>query len=171
MKEVSIFIVTSTRSPGKTRKAWYRYILVCEGASREKKVQVTSTTGHRASREKKVQVTSTTGHRLVLECVVAALKRMTRPAMITFWTDCHYFANGQRRLAVWKENGWKRPDGKEVRNLDLWQQIEELLRPHAVSFRVENMERCNDHFLDRLPLFCQWSETACGLERKWLETA
>ncbi len=125
MKEVSIFIVTSTRSPGKTRKAWYRYILVCEGASREKKVQVTSTTGHR----------------LVLECVVAALKRMTRPAMITFWTDCHYFANGQRRLAVWKENGWKRPDGKEVRNLDLWQQIEELLRPHAVSFRVENMER------------------------------
>ena len=125
MKEVSIFIVTSTRSPGKTRKAWYRYILVCEGASREKKVQVTSTTGHR----------------LVLEYVVAALKRMTRPAMITFWTDCHYFANGQRRLAVWKENGWKRPDGKEVRNLDLWQQIEELLRPHAVSFRVENMER------------------------------
>lgn len=125
MKEVSIFIVTSTRSPGKTRKAWYRYILVCEGASREKKVQVTSTTGHR----------------LVLECVVAALKRMTRPAMITFWTDCHYFANGQRRLAVWKENGWKRPDGKEVRNLDLWQQIEKLLRPHAVSFCVENMER------------------------------
>lgn len=125
MKEVSIFIVTSTRSPGKTRKAWYRYILVCEGASREKKVQVTSTTGHR----------------LVLECAVAALKRMTRPAMITFWTDCHYFANGQRRLAVWKENGWKRPDGKEVRNLDLWQQIEELLRPHAVSFRMENMER------------------------------
>lgn len=125
MKEVSIFIVTSTRSPGKTRKAWYRYTLVCEGASREKKIQVTSTTGHR----------------LVLECVVAALKRMTRPAMITFWTDCHYFANGQRRLAVWKENGWKRPDGKEVRNLDLWQQIEELLRPHAVSFRVENMER------------------------------
>lgn len=125
MKEVSIFIVTSTRSPGKTRKAWYRYILVCEGASREKKVQVTSTTGHR----------------LVLECVVAALKRMTRPAMITFWTDCYYFANGQRRLAVWKENGWKRSDGKEVRNLDLWQQIEKRLRPHAVSFRVENMER------------------------------
>ena len=72
---------------------------------------------------------------------MAALKRMTRPAMITFWTDCHYFANGQRQLVVWKENGWKRPDGKEVRNLDLWQQIEELLRPHAVSFRVENMER------------------------------
>ena len=125
MKEVSIFIVTSTRSPGKTRKAWYRYILVCEGASREKKVQVTSTTGHR----------------LVLECVVAALKRMTRPAMITFWTDCHYFANGQRQLASWRENGWKRSDGKELRNSDLWQQLEELLRPHAVSFQMENMER------------------------------
>lgn len=92
MKEVSIFIVTSTRSPGKTRKAWYRYILVCEGASREKKVQVTSTTP---------------------------------------------------------------PLGVGVR---------------CGGFETHD-KACNDHFLDRLPLFCQRSETACGLERKWLETA
>ena len=68
------------------------------------------------------------------------LKRMTKPSMITFFTDCHYFANGQRQLASWRENGWKRSDGKELRNLDLWQQLEELLRPHAVSFQMENME-------------------------------
>ena len=124
MKKVSIFIVTSTRSPGKTRRAWYRYMMYCDG--------------HHI--EEKQQVLSTTGHRLVLECVVAALKRMVRPAMITFWTDCYYFANGQRQLSAWKENGWKRSDGKEIRNLDLWQQIEERLRPHAVSFRMDNME-------------------------------
>ena len=60
--------------------------------------------------------------------------------MITFFTDCHYFANGQRQLVSWRENGWKRSDGKELRNLDLWQQLEELLRSHAVSFQMENME-------------------------------
>ena len=75
-----------------------------------------------------------------MECAIAALKRMTKPSMIMFFTDCHYFANGQRQLASWRENGWKRSDGKELRNLDLWQQLEELLRPHAVSFQMENME-------------------------------
>ena len=65
---------------------------------------------------------------MVLECAIAALKRMNQSAMITIHTDCHYFADGQRRLAAWKNNGWKRSDGKELRNLDLWQEIEELLR-------------------------------------------
>lgn len=124
MKQVSIFIITSTRSPGKAKKAWYRYMMYCDG--------------HHI--DKKQQVLATTGHRLVLECAIAALKRMTKPAMITFFTDCHYFANGQRQLASWRENGWKRSDGKELRNLDLWQQLEELLRPHAISFQMENME-------------------------------
>ena len=90
--------------------------------------------------QKKEQVLDTTGHRMVLECAIAALKRMNQPAMITIHTDCHYFADGQRRLAAWKDNGWKRSDGKELRNLDLWQEIEELLRPHAVQFHIENME-------------------------------
>ena len=90
--------------------------------------------------QKKEQVLDTTGHRMVLECAIAALKRMNQPAMITIHTDCHYFADGQRRLAAWKNNGWKRSDGKELRNLDLWQEIEELLRPHAVQFHIENME-------------------------------
>lgn len=83
---------------------------------------------------------NTTGHRLVLECAVAAAKELVRPAMVTFHTDCYYFANGQRQLATWKENGWKRSDGKELRNLDLWQLLEEKLRIHAVKFKVESME-------------------------------
>lgn len=70
-------------------------------------------------------------------------ERPGKPGINIFWsahTDCHYFADGQRRLAAWKNNGWKRSDGKELRNLDLWQEIEELLRPHAVQFHIENME-------------------------------
>lgn len=124
MKQVDAFIITSTRAPGKTRKAWYQYILVCEGHTK---------TGDACVR-------NTTGHRLVLECAVAAAKELVRPAMVTFHTDCYYFANGQRQLATWKDNGWKRADGKELRNLDLWQLLEEKLRIHAVKFKVESME-------------------------------
>lgn len=54
MKQVDAFIITSTRAPGKTRKAWYQYILVCEGHTK---------TGDACVRD-------TTGHRLVLECAV-----------------------------------------------------------------------------------------------------
>lgn len=43
MKQVSIFIVTSTRSPGKTKKAWYRYMMYCDGHNIDKK---TAGSGH-----------------------------------------------------------------------------------------------------------------------------
>lgn len=66
MKQVDAFIITSTRAPGKTRKAWYQYILVCEGHTK---------TGDACVR-------NTTGHRLVLECAVAAARELVRPAMV-----------------------------------------------------------------------------------------
>ena len=93
MKQVSIFIVTSARSPGKTKKAWYRYMMYCDG--------------HHI--DKKQQVLATTGHRLVLECAIAALKRMTKPSMITFfyklslfrqWPETACFLEGKRMEAV-----------------------------------------------------------------------
>lgn len=40
MKQVDAFIITSTRAPGKTRKAWYQYILVCNGHTVQKKERV-----------------------------------------------------------------------------------------------------------------------------------
>lgn len=124
MKKVDIFLITSAKTPGKIQKGWYRYMMYCGKEKRE---------GHD-------RVLHTTGHRLVLECALAALQRMNKPAMITFWTDSHYFANGQRQIAGWKDNSWKRNDGKELKNQDLWQKLEEKLRPHAVQFQVGSME-------------------------------
>ena len=77
MQEVHIFLITSSHAP-KMKKAWYRYILVCQGKTLEKKTDMQDVTGHQ----------------LVMECAVAALQRMIRPAMITIHTDCHYLANG-----------------------------------------------------------------------------
>ena len=61
MQEVHIFLITSSHAP-KMRKAWYRYILVCQGKTLEKKTDVQDVTGHQ----------------LVMECAVAALQRMIR---------------------------------------------------------------------------------------------
>ena len=89
--------------------------------------------------EKKTDVQDVTGHQLVMECAVAALQRMIRPAMITIHTDSHYLANGHGKMTLWKSEGWKRGNGQELKNADLWQQLERLLQPYAVRFKVESM--------------------------------
>ena len=122
MQQVDIFLVTSSHAP-KLKKAWYRYILVCQGKTLEKRIEVQDVTGHQ----------------LVMECAVAALQRMIRPAVITIHTDGYYLANGHGKMAGWKTAGWKRENGQALKNVDLWEALEKVLQPHAVRFKVESM--------------------------------
>ena len=122
MQQVDIFLVTSSHAP-KLKKAWYRYILVCQGKTLEKRREVQDVTGHQ----------------LVMECAVAALQRMIRPAVITIHTDSYYLANGHGKMAGWKSAGWKRENGQALKNVDLWKDLEKALQPHAVRFKVESM--------------------------------
>ena len=121
MQQVDIFLIISSRSPGKMRRARYKYILVCG----------------KHMIEEKEEVQEVSGHRLMLMCAVAAMKRMRLPSLITIHTDSHYLADN--RLSDWEKAGWKRADGKNLRNVDLWQQLSGLLSSHAVRFRVEDM--------------------------------
>lgn len=122
MQQVDIFLVISSRSPGKLRRAWYKYILVCG------KHQI----------EKKEDIQDVSGHRLLLMCAVAALERMRLPSLITIHTDSHYLADN--RLSDWEKAGWKRLDGKDLKNADLWQQLSSLLKTHAVRYKEEYMD-------------------------------
>lgn len=122
MQQVDIFLITSSHAP-KLKKAWYRYILVCQGKTLEKRIEVQDVTGHQ----------------LVMECAVAAMQRMIRPAMITIHTDSYYLANGHGKIAGWKTAGWKRENGQALKNMDLWKDLEKVLQPHAVRFKVESM--------------------------------
>lgn len=122
MQQVDIFLITSSHAP-KLKKAWYRYILVCQGKTLEKRSEIQDVTGHQ----------------LVMECAVAALQRMIRPAVITIHTDSYYLANGHGKIAGWKTAGWKRENGQALKNMDLWKDLEKVLQPHAVRFKVESM--------------------------------
>ena len=122
MQQVDIFLITSSHAP-KLKKAWYRYILVCQGKTLEKRSEIQDVTGHQ----------------LVMKCAVAALQRMIRPAMITIHTDSYYLANGHGKMAGWKSAGWKRENGQALKNVELWKELEKVLQPHAVRFKVESM--------------------------------
>lgn len=121
MQQVDIFLIISSRSPGKMRRAWYKYIMVCG----------------KHMIEEKEEVQEVSGHRLMLMCAVAAMKRMRLPSLITIHTDSHYLADN--RLSEWEKAGWKKSNGEDLRNADLWQQLAGLLRSHAVRFRIEDM--------------------------------
>lgn len=125
MQQVNISLYTSSKAPV-VNNAEYIYALSC----REKNVS------GRGKIEGKIS-----GHRLVMVCAIEALKRMTHPARITIYTNSRYLMNGHGYLASWKENGWIKPDGKPVKNADLWQEIYDLQKPHTVKYKyAPNMD-------------------------------
>ena len=78
----------------------------------------------------------TTNNRMELRAVIEVLKKYGDVEKITVWTDSEYVRKGITQwMKNWKANGWSRTEGgrrKPVRNLDLWQEADALVRDHVV---------------------------------------
>ncbi|NCB75048.1 MAG: ribonuclease HI [Clostridia bacterium] len=77
----------------------------------------------------------TTNNRMELLGAISALSALTQPCEIELYTDSQYIANAINKgwLQGWKAKNWKRKDG-ELKNIDLWQELDKLLGTHTVSF-------------------------------------
>lgn len=73
-----------------------------------------------------------------LEAVIQGLATLTRPCRVEVFTDSVYVGKGISEWMVkWKQNGWKRRDGKklvEVKNIDFWKRLDEQLQRHQVKY-------------------------------------
>lgn len=80
----------------------------------------------------------TTNNRMELTAVVRGLEALKRRSQVEILTDSVYVGKGLSEwLPKWKANGWRRREGKawkEIKNEDLWRQLDELLSRHAVSY-------------------------------------
>lgn len=80
----------------------------------------------------------TTNNRMELRAAIEALRALKEPAEVDLYTDSAYLKRGVSEwLPRWKEQGWKRKEGrnlKPVANVDLWQELDELLKVHRVNF-------------------------------------
>ena len=80
----------------------------------------------------------TTNNRMELRAVVEGLSALKRPTSIKIVSDSSYVLNGLSKwMKSWKANGWRRREkGRlaEVKNLDLWQKLDELISLHDVDF-------------------------------------
>lgn len=80
----------------------------------------------------------TTNNRMELQAVVEGLQALKRPTHVTLCTDSVYVGKGLSEwMPKWKANGWRRKENnswKEVKNVDLWQQLDGLVREHQVKY-------------------------------------
>ena len=79
--------------------------------------------------------TATTNNRMELTAVIRALESLKRPAAVALYTDSQYVKNGiETWIHRWKRNGWRTSDRKQVKNADLWVELERLAREHDIEW-------------------------------------
>lgn len=78
----------------------------------------------------------TTNNRMEMTAVIEALQALKRPCNITLYTDSKYVMNGINEwLPNWKKNNWKTANKKTaVKNVDLWQKLDELIAQHEIRW-------------------------------------
>ncbi len=78
----------------------------------------------------------TTNNRMELTAVIKALEALKRNCRVEIYTDSQYVHKGiSEWLRDWKRRGWRTADKKPVKNLDLWQRLDELALTHDVHWR------------------------------------
>ncbi|HQU67788.1 MAG TPA: ribonuclease HI [Albidovulum sp.] len=77
----------------------------------------------------------TTNNRMELLAAISALEALARASAITVITDSAYVKNGVSQwIHGWKRNGWRTADKKPVKNVDLWQRLDEAQARHRVRW-------------------------------------
>ena len=122
--EPEVLLFTDGACSGNPGPGGWAYILRHLGTGKEKE-------GSGGERE-------TTNNRMELQSVVEGLSALTRPCAIELFTDSEYVRRGLSEwMALWKRNGWKRREQgklKELKNADLWKQLDELIGKHTLKF-------------------------------------
>lgn len=79
---------------------------------------------------------NTTNNRMELMAVIEALRALKRRCDVIVHTDSQYVQKGMNEWLVnWKRRGWRTADKKPVKNADLWQQLDEQVAQHSVTWR------------------------------------
>jgi ribonuclease HI len=77
----------------------------------------------------------TTNNRMELTAAIEALEALKGPSDVELYTDSNYLRGGITGwIKGWKRNGWRTADKKPVKNVELWQRLEQAGARHQVSW-------------------------------------
>ncbi len=78
----------------------------------------------------------TTNNRMELMAAIQGLEALTRGVQVRIYTDSTYVKEGITSwIHRWKRNRWRTAGRKPVKNMDLWQRLEQALANHDVEWR------------------------------------
>lgn len=78
----------------------------------------------------------TTNNRMELSAAIQSLASLTRSCRVKLVTDSEYVMRGmQEWLPNWKKRGWKTAARQPVKNADLWQQLDEQVNRHQITWQ------------------------------------
>ena len=78
----------------------------------------------------------TTNNQMELMAVITGLEVLKERCNVTIYTDSKYVVDGITRgwAKNWRENNWKKKDGKLAKNPELWERLLDLIDMHKVNF-------------------------------------
>ena len=77
----------------------------------------------------------TTNNRMELTAAIEALNALKERCAVDLHTDSTYVKDGiSGWIEGWKRNGWKTAAKKPVKNVELWQALDEACRRHDVTW-------------------------------------
>ena len=78
---------------------------------------------------------NTTNNIMELTAVIESLKNLKKPCELIITTDSKYVKNGITEwIHNWKKNGWRTAAKKEVKNKELWIELDSLIQSHSITW-------------------------------------
>lgn len=89
----------------------------------------------------------TTNNRMEVFAIIQGLAALKERCEVTIYSDSAYAVNAIENgwLESWKRNGWRTGDNKEVKNIDLWNDLSLRMSEHNVKFVKVKGHADNEH--------------------------
>lgn len=80
--------------------------------------------------------TETTNNRMELMAAIKALSALKEPCEVDLYSDSAYLCNAIQNnwLDDWKSKNWRIGTKNEIKNIDLWEKLINLINIHKVTF-------------------------------------
>ena len=78
----------------------------------------------------------TTNNRMELFAAISALRALKEPCEVELYSDSAYLCNAINEgwLFDWKQKNWRNANKKDVKNVDLWEELITLMGLHRITF-------------------------------------
>ena len=78
----------------------------------------------------------TTNNQMELLAPIQALKKIPKGSKVQIFTDSKYVKSGITEwVHNWKKNGWKTANKQDVKNKELWLQLDQLVSKHKIEWQ------------------------------------